>query len=122
MKELHYKQMDRKPKATQEGSLVETNLPVGKSTRLLTFFRKMDLGLLGKLEPIPESNLRAWIDRGEVETEGREDEGIESIVSVSTPPVPALEDSLASKSLDLTSEPIFSLFRTPRTDSNQPKD
>ena len=122
MKELHYKRMDKKPKATQEGSLVETNLPVGKSTRLLTFFRKTDPSLLRKLEPIPESNLRAWIDRGEVETEGREDEGIESIVSVSTPPVPALEDRLASKSLDLTSEPIFSLFRTPRTDSNQPKD
>ena len=67
-------------------------------------------------------SLRAWNDRGEAETEIREDEGTETTVSVSTLPIPALEDRLASKSLDLTLEPIFSLFRTLRTDSNQPKD
>ena len=55
MKELHYKRMDMKPKATQEGNLIETNLPMGKSTGFLTFFRKMDPSLLGKLEPIPKS-------------------------------------------------------------------
>ena len=56
MKELHYKRMDRKPKATQECSLVETNLPIGKNTRLLAFSRKINPSLLKKLEPIPESN------------------------------------------------------------------
>ena len=53
---------------------------------------------------------------------GREDEGTEIAVSISTLPVPALEDELASKSLDLTSELIFSLLRIPRTDSNQHRD
>ena len=64
MKELHYKWMDRKPKATQECNLVETNLPMGKSTRLLTFSRKTNPSLLGKLEPIPESNEGILPQRG----------------------------------------------------------
>ena len=124
--------MDRKPKTTQEGSLVETNLPVGKSIRLLAFLGRWTLVCLGnwnlslnlmKVSSLKEhSSLRAWNDRGEAETEIREDEGTETTVSVSTLPIPALEDRLASKSLDLTLEPIFSLLKTPRTNSNQSKD
>ena len=56
MKEFHYKRVDKKPKATQEHNLLETNLIMGKNTRLLAFPRKTNLGLLRKLEPIPESN------------------------------------------------------------------
>ena len=55
MKELHYKLMDKKPKAAQERSLVETNLTMGENIRLLAFLRKTNPGLLRKLEPIPES-------------------------------------------------------------------
>ena len=120
MKEFHYKWVDRKSKATQERSLVETNLTMGKSTRLLAFFRKTNPGFLRKLEPIHEStkvssfkehfSLRAWNDRGGAETEGREDKGTEAAVSVSAPAVPALEDRPVSKSLNLTSKPILSLL------------
>ena len=39
--------------------------------------------------------------------EGREDRGMETAVSISTPPVSVLEDRLAFKPLDLTSELIF---------------
>ena len=63
-----------------------------------------------------------WKDRGEAEMEGREDKGMETTMSISTALVPALEDRLASKPLDLTSELIFFLFRTPHTKLNQPKD
>ena len=55
MKKLHYERMDGKPKATKEGSLIETNLPVGKSTGFLTFPRKMNPSLLKELKPIPKS-------------------------------------------------------------------
>ena len=51
--------------------------------------------------------------------EGREDKGTEMAVSISTPPVPVLEDRLASKPLDLTLKLMFALFRTPCIDSNQ---
>ena len=47
--------MDRKPKAAQERSLVETNLTMGKNIRLLAFPRKTNPGLFRKLEPIPKS-------------------------------------------------------------------
>ena len=39
--------------------------------------------------------------------EGREDRGMETAVSISTPLVSVLEDRLAFKPLDLTSELIF---------------
>ena len=55
MNELHYERMDRKPKATQEGNLIETNLPMGKSIGFLTFSRKKDPSLLRELKSIPES-------------------------------------------------------------------
>ena len=47
--------MDRKPKATHEGNLIETNLPMGKSIGFLTFSRKKDPSLLRELKSIPES-------------------------------------------------------------------
>ena len=52
MKKLHYEQMDEKPKATQGGSFVETNLPVDKSIEFLTSHRKMNPSLLGELKPV----------------------------------------------------------------------
>ena len=55
MNELYYKQMDRKPKATQEGNLIETNLPMGKSIGFLTFSRNKHPSLLRELKSIPES-------------------------------------------------------------------
>ena len=55
MKEFHYKWVDRKYKATQECSLIETNLAIGKHTRLLTLPRKANPSLLEKQEPIPKS-------------------------------------------------------------------
>ena len=55
MKEFHYKWVDSKPKATQERSLVETNLTMGESTRLLTLPRETNPSLLKKLEYIPKS-------------------------------------------------------------------
>ena len=60
------------------------------------------------------------------EVEGREDEGAkegtEVAMSVPTPAVPTLEDEPLSRSLDLTSNPILSLLKTPRTDLNQARD
>ena len=47
--------MDGKSKATQEGSFVETNLLVGKSTWFLTSPRKTNPSLLGELKPVLES-------------------------------------------------------------------
>ena len=55
MKKLHYEWMDGKPKATQEGSFVETNLSVGKSTGFLISLRKTNPSLLGELKPVLES-------------------------------------------------------------------
>ena len=43
------------PKATQEGSLIEANLPVGKSTGFLTSLRETNPSLLGELESILKS-------------------------------------------------------------------
>ena len=40
--------------------------------------------------------------------EGREDEGTEVVVSVSTLAVPVVDDRPVSKSLDLTSKPVLS--------------
>ena len=54
MKKLHYERMDGEPKATQKGNLIETNLPVGKSTEFLAFPRKTNLSLLEELKHIPE--------------------------------------------------------------------
>ena len=55
MKKLHYERMDGKPKATQEGSFVETNLLVGKSTGFLTSPRNMNPSLLEELKLVLES-------------------------------------------------------------------
>ena len=55
VKELYYEWMDGEPKATQEGSLTEADLPVGKGAGFLTFLREMNPGLLRKLKSIPKS-------------------------------------------------------------------
>lgn len=68
------------------------------------------------------SSWRAQKGQGEAGTNGQEDEGLDTTTSVSTSPVPALDDRLATKSLDLTLELIFSLLKTPRTDLNQLRD
>ena len=36
VEKLYYEWMDGKPKATQEGSFIKANLPMGKSTRFVT--------------------------------------------------------------------------------------
>ena len=63
MKEFHFEWMDRKPKATKERSLVETNLTMGKSIRLLTLPREMNPGLLRKLESVPKSTEGIFLQR-----------------------------------------------------------
>ena len=123
MKKLHYERMDGKSKATQEGSFIETNLSVGKSTRFLTSLRKTNPSLLGELKTVLESK-EGILPQGALflkSIEGQEGKGMEMGVSISTPPVLVLEGRLASKSLDLTSELILSLRRTPCTNSNQLK-
>ena len=116
--------MDGKSKATQEGSFVEINLSVGKSTRFLTSPRKTNPSLLGELKLVLESK-EGILPQGALflkSIEGQEGKGMEMGVSISTPPVLVLEGRLASKSLDLTSELILSLRGTPCTDSNQLRD
>ena len=63
MKEFHFEWVDRKPKATQERSLVETNITIGKSIRLLTLPRETNLGLLRKSESVPKSTEGIFLQR-----------------------------------------------------------
>ena len=61
-----------------------------------------------------------------VEEEGLEDEGAEEgtevVMSVPIPAVPTPKDKPLSRSLDLISDPIFSLLNTPHIDLNQARD
>ena len=51
------------PKATQEGSLIEANLPMGKSIGFLTSLRETNPSLLGELESILKSREGILIQR-----------------------------------------------------------
>jgi len=55
VEKLHYELIDGEPKATQEGRLIETNLPMGKSIGYLTSPRQTNPSLLEELKPILES-------------------------------------------------------------------
>ena len=63
MKEFHNEWMDGEPKATQEGSLIKVNLPVGKSIKLFTSLREISSSLLRELESIPKSKEGILVQR-----------------------------------------------------------
>ena len=54
MKKLQDERMDEKPEAAQKRSLIETNLPMGKGTILLTLPRKTSPSLIEELKSIPK--------------------------------------------------------------------
>lgn len=106
MKKLHYERMHKEPKAAQKGSLVEANFAMGKGLSSFAFVRKTNPSFVGKLEPIPESKERIFVQTTWFvkSIEGLEDEGFEVAMSISISTGLSLDDKFVSISLDLTTD------------------
>lgn len=69
MEQFHYEGVDGKAKTTQEGNLIEAHLTMSEGTRFLTWSRKTNSSLFGKLKPIPIS-AKGFLVQGALLLEG----------------------------------------------------
>ena len=136
VKKLHNEWMDGKSGVARECNLIKQTSPWAKAQAFSPFLGRwtlisagnwnLSLNLLKMSAFKVHFSLRAWKGRDVAKTEGWDDEGVEEgmevAMSVPALAVPTLEDEPLSRSLDLTSDPIISLLKTPHTDLNQVRD
>ena len=133
VKKLHDERMDGEPEATRKSSLIKANFPVGKGASLFTLPGKTSPGPLRKLESIFKFAKNLYF-QGTIFLKGMEGtddsrsgrmggrrstrkHGGRCIDPGSF--LTCVRGRALSKSPDLSSKPILSPLRIPRTDRNQ---